>query len=75
MTPDAWGHVGYVFLIAGTWVVVKRPTAGWLLRVAGSVVWLGVGVAIDMPSIWLWSVVFAGLDLRGAWHAYREPKP
>lgn len=71
MTADAWGHVGYVLLLAGQWLVSGGRASGWLLRVLGGFVWLGVGVAIGMPSIWLWTGLFIAIDVRGWLRARR----
>lgn len=72
MTPDVAGHVGYVLLIFGTWLVGKDEPLGWVARGLGTATWFGIGVWIDMPSIWIWSVVFLAVDLKGAWHAFRD---
>lgn len=69
MSPDAVGHVGYVFLVAGTWLLSSRPRLGWALRATGTTVWLGIGVWLGMASLWLWGAVFLAVDLKGLWRA------
>lgn len=77
MTPellDALGHVGYVSLMAGTWLLGRRRSGGWVLRAAGSVLWGWIGWEMAMPSIWIWSAVFLAADLRGFWIATASPE-
>ena len=65
LTHDHLGHAFYVTLILGQWAVGRRYRWGWLVRIAGSLGWLAIGVHLGMSSIWLWSGCFALVDLLG----------
>lgn len=62
---DVLGHVFYVSLALGQWLVTNRSGWGFAVRIVGSLGWAAIGVAVGMSSIWFWSIVFAGIDLRG----------
>lgn len=72
MTPDAVGHAGYAFLAVGMWMLSGGRRGGWLFRFVGESIWVGVGVWLELSSIWSWGVVFMLIDLRGALHAFRR---
>ena len=68
---DLVGHFGYLFLMAGQFLVSKNKTLGWTLRCSGDVVWIVLGTLLGMSSIIVWSAVFLGLDLNG-WRLWRS---
>ena len=68
MIPDSLnllGHVGYVFLIAGTLLLAHKKSLGWLSRIFGEIVWLFIGVSLQMSSIWFWGIVFLFMEIYG----------
>jgi hypothetical protein len=64
---DAAGHLAYAALLLGQWLVTGRHRHGFALRVAGSLAWAGLGLALGMSSIVLWSLAFAAVDARAWW--------
>lgn len=63
---DNLGHAAYVALIAGQLLIAwECGAAGWVLRVAGEATWAWIGWRMGMASIWLWSTVFAVVDIVG----------
>lgn len=68
---DVIGHVAYMSLVLGMVLLSRRNVYGWLARFVGSATWLGLGIAMDMSSIWLWSAVFAVVDISG-WRTWRH---
>lgn len=68
---DALGHLGYVALLGGQLAISRRYAWGWALRVVGSLLWAGLGVAVGLTSIWIWSLAFVAVDLRG-WLMWRR---
>jgi hypothetical protein len=73
VTPDHVGHVGYVLLAVGMWSLASgRARLGWPFRFAGELVWVGIGFWLGMSSIWAWGLLFLCIDLKGAWHAFRN---
>lgn len=70
---DAWGHVAYVWLALGTWLIASegKSPMGWTLRVLGSLLWAFLGYHMDSTSIFFWSLVFAVNDTRGLIRTYR----
>ncbi len=68
---DLVGHVFYLFLVIGLIMVGRGVSAGWALRLIGSAGWAVIGFVIGMSSIWLWSLVFVGVDLYN-WNKWRN---
>ncbi len=73
MILDLLGHAAYVLLMLGTILVAKVPRCrrGWALRMSGTATWMGIGVAMAMSSIYLWSLVFLAIDAFGLKKAER----
>jgi hypothetical protein len=62
---DFFGHLAYILLVAGTWLVGRYWIGGWLIRATGSTMWLILGIIMGMSAIWFWSGVFLVTDLLG----------
>ena len=62
---DLIGHAGYLMLFTGTVLIVRKNVMGWWLRAAGELTWFGLGVAMQLSSVILWSLVFLVSDLWG----------
>jgi hypothetical protein len=60
---DGLGHVGYVLLFAGQCMLARGMRAGWAMRAAGEVVWIGVGLVLGSTSIVLWGAGALCVDL------------
>jgi hypothetical protein len=67
MSLDVWGHMGYVLIASGMAFLAAKNRLGWVLRFLGESIWIGVGVALGMSSIWFWGFVFLLIDLNGYW--------
>lgn len=63
MNLDALGHIGYLLIFVGMCMLGARNKYGWGLRLLGDSVWCGVGVALGMTSIWIWSLLFMTNDV------------
>jgi len=59
---DLIGHLGYIILVAGLLMVGRNLTVGWFVRFIGEMIWVVLGFAMGMTSIWAWGLVFAGID-------------
>ena len=59
------GHVGYLLLFYGQYQLTDGNPDGWLYRLAGECIWLGLGIHLKMNSIWLWGVAGALIELMG----------
>ncbi len=68
---DAIGHLGYALIFAGTVMVGRKWTVGWLLYLVGDLVWLYLGVEMEMTSIVFWQVAFMAMVLWN-WRAWRR---
>ncbi len=55
---DLIGHIGYAVLVMGIILIGRRQTIGWLVRIVGEAIWIGVGVHIGMTSVWIWGIIF-----------------
>lgn len=62
---DLLGHLGYALVFAGGILLARKNRAGWLLRVAGGLVWTAIGITMGMSSIWVWGLLFLALDSKG----------
>lgn len=65
---DMLGHVGYFFLVFGTVLLGHRHASGWLVRLAGSLVFIALGFLMGMSSMVVWSIAFAVIEVRGFVH-------
>ena len=61
---DALGHVGYLLITAGMLAIGYNKMSGWLLRIAGEVIWLAIGFMTELSSIWFWGIIFIFIDLK-----------
>lgn len=68
-TQDAVGHAGYALLIVGQLAVAHGIRTGWYLRLAGELLWIGIGWSIGSTSIVSWGLVGAAVELLGAWRS------
>lgn len=59
---DLWGHVGYAFIFLGTVFIAAKSLWGWAFRFVGELIWVGLGVALGLTSIWCWGVLFMCID-------------
>lgn len=65
---DAAGHVGYICLFFGSQLLARHNKVGWLLRLAGELIWAVIGFIMGMTSIWLWAIIFIFTnDVYGYW--------
>lgn len=60
------------FGFASNWLLTGRRRAGWVLSLAGQVVWLGVAVPTGQWAFVLASLVYGAVAVRG-WVAWRRP--
>lgn len=54
---DIYGHVGYAMLALGMWLVGKRNRNGFLLRLVGEGIWIGIGIHLGYTSIVAWGIL------------------
>lgn len=71
---DALGHLAYVFLVWGTFRVARGHPTGFAWRVAGSLLWLWLGIELSLTSVWFWSGIFAAIDSYGLYRATHPPR-
>lgn len=64
---DILGHISYVFLAAGQFCITHKKRAGFFLRWVGEAGWLYIGIKLSMSSIWLWGILFGGIEMYGLW--------
>lgn len=62
---DFFGHLAYAILIFGMWLISKRLIVGWAVHAFGTTMWLVLGFAMSVSSIWFWSAVFIVMDAVG----------
>ena len=62
---DLLGHIGYIFIASGMYLLSQKDGLGWVCRFMGEMLWVGIGLYINMTSIWVWGVVFMIIDLYG----------
>ena len=59
---DLIGHIGYAFIFLGMIFLATKSIWGWLLRFVGESIWVGLGFAMSMTSIWYWGILFMLID-------------
>ena len=62
---DFIGHLAYIALVVGTYLITKKVAIGWAFRASGSATWTVLGILMSVSSIWLWSAVFLATDILG----------
>jgi len=73
---DIAGHLCETALVLGMFAIAKGHSAGWLLRLAGSIGWICIAVLLAfegvlLTSLIVWPLLFASIDLYG-WNKWRE---
>lgn len=63
--PDLLGHAAYLSLFGGQFLIAHGKRAGWLFRLGGEALWLGIGAHLGLSSIVIWSALFMALELYG----------
>lgn len=64
---DLWGHIAYLFIGLGMFLIGRRKIYGWPIKAVGDVIWLILGFKLGMSSIWLWELVFLSTTAYGYW--------
>jgi len=67
---DIAGHVAYIFILSGIYLIGRRKKIGLLSQAVGCVIWVGAGIALELSSVILWNVVIGLVSL----HAYYKWK-
>lgn len=62
---DLLGYVAYTFIFFGSYLIAKKKSVGWLYRILGNVMWVGLGLALGLTSIVVAEVIFIALDSYG----------
>jgi len=66
MNPlDIAGHFAYASIALGMWRLGKKDKRGWILRFVGELGWIAVGLLMGYTSIWMWGILFLGIDIKG----------
>lgn len=70
---DLLGHLAYLFIFAGMFLLSKKVIWGWVVKAVGDAMWLWIGIQIGMSSIWLWEIAFLGTTAYG-FYEWRKDK-
>ena len=73
MMEDALGFVAFIFVAWGMYDLSSQRARGWLIRMVGDVMWLGLGIWLGFWSITIFMTIFAVVDLRGWLKARPDP--
>ncbi len=67
---DILGHVGYGLIALGTLLIAAGNSAGWPLRLCGTLTWCFIGWRLRASSIWLWAgLIFGPIEVYGWLHS------
>jgi hypothetical protein len=64
--PDIAGHIAYIFIVLGIYLIGRRKRIGLLSQAVGCVIWVGVGIALELSSAIIWNIVIGLVSV----HAY-----
>lgn len=64
---DVFGHISYLFLVGGVFLLSKKNKYGWLCHILGGSGWTIIGFMANYTSLWFWGIIFLILDSRGYW--------
>jgi hypothetical protein len=70
---DAIGHVGYISIFIGLVLLNYKNKYGWMARLLGEALWIGIGFGLGMTSIWIWGIIFVCVDING-WRKWNSEK-
>ena len=56
------------------YLIACGRTSGWVMRFVGEFIWLAIGIAMDMSSMYLWGAAFMAIDAMGFVKSQRETK-
>lgn len=62
---DLMGHMFYLCILVGMLLLSKKIRYGWILRFWGELGWVIIGISMGMSSIYIWGLIFMGIDLYG----------
>lgn len=65
MSLNRWGHLGYICIALGMFLLAKQIVWGWLVRFLGEAIWMYIGIKMKMSSVYIWSFIFLGMELYG----------
>jgi len=64
---DWLGHIGYISLLVGVYLVGSKIVWGWGFYVVGCAVWIYIGTKLEMTSVWIWQTVAALNGILAWW--------
>lgn len=65
---DLLGHVFYLCLFLGMYLLAKKKKVGWFFRFVGELGWTSLGLALGLSSIVIWGIIFMVIDAFGYYH-------
>lgn len=74
MNIDLIGHIFYAFIFIGNKGLASQKLHGWVFRFIGEFGWVGIGLALDLSSIWFWGIIFSLTDLYGFYNWRKNEK-
>ena len=64
-TADLLGHLAYAILTVGMFLIARKKISGWSVRALGEAIWIYIGFAIGLTSMWSWCFLFLGMEIYG----------
>jgi hypothetical protein len=68
---DLFGHVAYILIFSGGWLIGRQCRIGWIAYFVGNLGWLALGIALGLQSVIFWSFVGCLLNVYN-WHQWRK---
>lgn len=69
---DLVGHVAYVFIGLGMWLLGKRNPLGFLSQAVGAAIWMVCGYFLGLSSVVIWNLLFLAIGINGYYNLRRE---
>jgi hypothetical protein len=67
---DIAGHIAYVFILLGIYLIGRGKRIGMLSQMLGCIIWVGAGIALGLSSVIIWNIVIGLVCI----HSYRNWK-
>jgi hypothetical protein len=70
---DIAGHIAYVFILLGIYLIGRGNKVGMLSQMVGCMIWVGAGIALKLSSVIIWNIIIGAVCIHSYRNWKREP--